>query len=151
MITFQRERVQDAIDEAAPLLEKHWEEIAWTQHLSGVDINRAFYKLLEDQGGIVCVTVREDGKLIGYAVYFLRFHPHYQRVKWAVSDIYWLDPEHRGRRTGARLFHAVELELRKEGVQVMHTTGKTAHPQAKRLLEAMGHHDIEWGVGKVLS
>jgi GNAT superfamily N-acetyltransferase len=148
--SFQRERVQDTIDEAYPLLERHWDEIAWTKELSGVDIDRAFYKRLEDQGGIVCVTARQAGALIGYAVYFLRFHPHYQGVKWAVSDIYWIAPEHRGRLLGMRLFNIAETELREAGVQVMHTTGKTAHPQAKRLLMAMGHAEIEWGVGKVL-
>jgi GNAT superfamily N-acetyltransferase len=149
--TFQRERVQDTIDEAYPLLVRHWDEIAWTKELSGVDINRDFYKAIEDRGEIICVTARHDGALIGYAVYFLRLHPHYQTVRWAVSDIYWLAPEHRGRALGARLFVRVELELRRVGVRVMHTTGKTAHPAAKRLLEALGHTDIEWGVGKVLS
>jgi GNAT superfamily N-acetyltransferase len=148
--TLQRERVQDTIDEAYPLLERHWDEIAWTKELSGVDIDRAFYKRLEDMGGIVCVTARREGALIGYAVYFIRQHPHYQGVKWAVSDIYWIAPEHRGRLLGARLFNVMETELREIGVQVMHTTGKTAHPAAHRLLLALGHSDIEWGVGKVL-
>jgi L-amino acid N-acyltransferase YncA len=148
--SFQRERVQDTINEAHPLLQRHWDEIAWTKELSGVDIDRAFYRRLEDAGGIICVTARHDGELIGYAVYFVRQHPHYQGVRWAVSDIYWIAPEHRGRLLGLRLFQVVEDELRKAGVQVMHTTGKTVHPQAKRLLLSMGHTEIEWGVGKIL-
>lgn len=148
--TFQREKAMDCIDEALPLLERHWEEIAWTKELSGVDIDRDLYKTLEDAGKLVCVTARHDGALVGYAVYFTRQHGHYKSVKWAVSDIYWIAPEHRGLALGNRMFARVELELKKDGVKVMHTTGKVNHPAAKRLLLARGHLDIEWGVGKVL-
>lgn len=150
MYEFQREKVSETIDEAMPLLERHWDEIAWTKGLSGVDIDRTVYKALEDAGVIVCLTARCDGELVGYAVYFTKFHPHYKTVKWAVSDIYWIAPEHRGKSLGNRLFARMEIELRKEGVQVMHTTGKTAHLAAKRLLQARGHAEIEWGVGKIL-
>jgi GNAT superfamily N-acetyltransferase len=148
--TFQRERGSEIIDEVAPLLERHWDEIAWTKELSGVDVDRTVYAALEKAGALVCVTARCAGALVGYAVYFVRYHPHYRTVKWAVSDVYWLAPEHRGRSLGVRMFRYVEQVLQAEGVKVMHTTGKTAHPQARRLLEALGHTEIEWGFGKIL-
>lgn len=148
--TLHRERVTDTIDEAQPLLERHWDEIAWTKQLSGVDIDRNAYLSMEQRGHLVLVTARCDAALVGYALYVIKMHPHYKRIKWAVSDIYWIAPEHRGRALGQRLFARVEEELRLEGVAVMHTTGKTAHPAPKRLLGAMGHAEIEWGMGKVL-
>ncbi len=148
--TFQRESPSAIMQEVVPLLERHWEEIAWTKELSGLDPDYSVYRALEAAKAIVCVTARHQGALVGYAVYFVRFHAHYQRIKWAVSDIYWLAQEHRGKTLGFRLFQHAEAELRKDGVRVMHTTGKTAHPQAKRLLEALGHTEIEWGFGKVL-
>lgn len=148
---FQRERVMDTIDEALPLLDRHWEEIAWTKDLSGVDIDRGLYQVLEERGNLVLVTARTlAGDLVGYAVYFVKMHPHYRSVKWAVSDIYWVAPEHRGRALGLKLFQRIEEELQADGVRVMHTTGKTAHPAPKRILDALGHTEIEWGMGKLL-
>ena len=147
---FQRESFAKFIADAGPSLERHWDEIAWTKDLSGVDVSYETYEAVERTGMLRIYTARLDDNLIGYAVYIVKFHPHYKTVKWAVSDVYWIAPEHRGRTLGARMFKWVEKMLKEEGVKVMHTTGKTAHPQAKRLLMKLGHSEIEWGVGKIL-
>ena len=150
MITFAREPFGDVIEELKPLFERHWAEIARNRELIVLDPNYDRYAAMETAGLVRMFIGREDGAVVGYAVYFVAPHMHYRNDKWAVCDIIWLAPEHRKGTTGIRLFKFVEKYLRGENVSVMHTTGKEAHPALARVLEYLGHARIEFGYAKLL-
>lgn len=147
---FNEVKFGDVIDEARPLLERHWNEIARNKDLISLDPDYERYAMLDEAGKLCVCIARENGTLVGYACYIVDYHLHYKSTLWAVSDIFWLAPECRKAGVGMRLFKFVESVLHDRGVIVMHTTFKVAHPAAGRLLEAMGHATIEGGCSKVI-
>lgn len=142
-IVYAIEPIFDLLDEVRPLLDLHWEEIAVYKDIP-LQPNWEFYRRA-GAVGLVCYTVRRDGELVGYSSYFIHVHPHYTSHKWALSEIYWLHPSVRGEGVGDGLFAFVERDLIERGVAVMHTTLKSAHPAAARLLEKRGHAMVELG------
>lgn len=147
MITYQEEPFGMVIEEAKSLLECHWAELATYQQFE----LRPDYARYRNAGPGLCVcTARDEGRLIGYAIYLLGPNLHYSQTIWANSDIFWLEPAYRRSTIGFRLFTFAEARLGARGAVVMHTTCKNSHPDAVRLLEKLGHRQIETGVSKLL-
>jgi GNAT superfamily N-acetyltransferase len=80
-----------------------------------LSINWTMFERLELAGIEVCVTVRRNGELVGYAVYFLAPHMHYD-LTIADADVFFLDPAHRSGWLGVRLLRISEELLREKGV-----------------------------------
>ena len=164
-VTFQREKFAATIDEAKPLLVRHWAELARNRGSIAFNPDYEGYLRLETADILRVYTVRENRILIGYAVYLVSKHYHYKDHLWAASDMFWLDPAKRSKRRpwwkralgigrkpglGTQLFGFIESELHREGISVMHTTLKAAHPAAARMLRNLGHESIELGFAKLL-
>src|SRR5580658_8918348 len=144
MITYQIEPISaDILNEAKPLLMKHWEEIAVYKDIP-LNPNFKFYER-SALAGMILFTVRDNGKLMGYATYIAKEHLNYQGYNWAASNIFWLHPDLRGQGVGDKLFELAENHLRSIGVNVMHTTFKSDNPAPQRLLERRGHAMVEMG------
>jgi GNAT superfamily N-acetyltransferase len=146
------ESYDQIIGDIKALLPSHWREIALYQDDIPLEPDYEMYKKIYDAGMLVIYAVRkfETGTLIGYALYFVRPHMHYSKHRWAVSDIFWLDPKYRNVGLGMFLFAFIERDMKEHGVAVMHTTLKTAHPEASFVLENLGHQKIELGYSKRL-
>lgn len=151
-ITYQTEPFLSVIAEAEPLIRAHWEEIARNKDTIPLNIDRIAYAKMDQRGQLLICTARDNGQIIGYAVYFIlpHGHVHYRGTPWAESDIFWLAPDCRGHRIGLELFQFTEKMLAERGVRVMHTRSKDEHPAAARLLEGLGHVRIESVYAKVL-
>jgi hypothetical protein len=149
--TIAEEPFRSAIEEAIPLLKEHWEELARNKEDIPLDPDFTVYDTLERAGMLATFVVRKEGKMIGYAVYLVRRHPHYRQHVWAVSDLFWINPSHRDGRVGLALFSAVEKGLKARGVHVMHTSHKVDHPTPGVLLKRRGHAMIEHGYSKRLN
>jgi GNAT superfamily N-acetyltransferase len=117
-IAYTVERYRDVVNEIQPLLARHYEEIS---------TNRGFpllpdwdtYARLDAQGKLNIVTVRDmarDRQLIGYSIFLVVMHLHYQSMKLAQSDIIFIDKPYRRGRTGLGLIDASEQALRALGV-----------------------------------
>lgn len=151
MTTFARETMAQAYPDIARLLHEHWRTLARNQDTIPLAVDEEAYRRADADGRMFVATARnETGVLVGYAVYFLRYHPHYVTTLWASSDVFWLTPSARGAGVGMRLFAFVEAELQALGVKVMNTSFKLAHPQAGPLLARLGHEPIESTYQKVL-
>lgn len=149
---YAQETFASALTESLPLLSEHWGEIARNRELIPLDPDYDLYHKMEAIGCIRLYTARTDeGALVGYALYFVRPHLHYKQNTWAVSDVIYLHPDHRKGTCGVRLMSFVEKSLAADGVDVMHTTSKLAHPALARVMEHLGHKPIEVGHAKVLS
>ena len=149
---FQVEAFDDAlIAEAQPLLQRHWEELARDKEDTPLDPDYEMYKRADRAGLFLVMTVRDEAqRLVGYAGYFMRPHPHYKAFKWAVSDLLMIMSEHRNVGLGMRLIDFIETTLKSMGVQRVHTTTKIMFPALGRLLVACGHERIEAGYAKRL-
>lgn len=132
---FQREQLTlELLNEAFPLLEKHYAEVA---HYKDIPLDPDFerYLQVDKSGNIRAFTARDDlGVLIGYAVYFIHQNMHYRSSKQAVQDVIYIDPARRG--FGAKFISWCDAELLADGVQVVYQHIKAAHdfgPMLKRL------------------
>jgi hypothetical protein len=126
----------ELLEEAKPLLEKHWAEIA---HYKDIILNPdySFYFKAQSQGMIRSYSARDDaGKMIGYAVYFIKRHIHYSQTLWAQQDIIFFDPEKRGK--GLFFLAWCDEELKKIGVDIVSHHVKLAHDFSKAL-ERIGY------------
>jgi GNAT superfamily N-acetyltransferase len=142
-ISIKQENLDTFIDEAMPLFELHYAEIAHYQDIPlDVDIDR--YRAIEAAGGLRVYTARTpEGWLIGYAVFFVAPHPHYRGSIQASNDVVYIEPEFRLGRVGLALLHHCEKFLRDEGVQVFLHHVKNKHPKLGRIIEHMGYEPMD--------
>jgi GNAT superfamily N-acetyltransferase len=135
--------------EVKPLVERHWEEIALNKDSVVLDPDWQRYIAMERLGQLSIVTVRAQGRLVGYCCMVIQPGLHYRSCLEARMDVFWLAPEYRGRMGGVRLFRAVEAELKRRGVRRMFV-GSKLHKDSSRLFEAMGYKPIEHWFSKML-
>lgn len=147
--TYQRETFGAVIDEAMPLLERHWREIAHFPDIV-LNVDRERYLLAEVAGTVRVYTARVppcsmgiSGDLIGYAAFFVARNPHYADSLQATQDVIYLDPPFRRGRIGLGLLQFCERELEAEGVEVVMHHVKLAHPQLGAILDRMGYQDVD--------
>lgn len=88
---------EDLLEEAMPLLREHWKEVALYQSDVPLSVDAGFYKSLASKGSVLCLTVRVQGRLMGYAVFFITSHPHYQELQVFRNDVIYLHPQYRGK------------------------------------------------------
>jgi GNAT superfamily N-acetyltransferase len=136
-ITYQVEKPSVVLPEMVPFFAAHWQEIAMNRDRVPLDVDYDKYLALGEAGRLHVVTVREDGKLVGYHVSFIEPHLHYKSTLFAHTDIYYLDPPKRKGSTGVKLFQFVEQSLKSIGVKVM-TTSTKAHADISPIFERLG-------------
>lgn len=147
-VYYQAENGSDIWDEVAPLLARHWEEVAHYQDIP-LEPDREVYEGLEARGQLRCFTARDCGQLAGYAVFLVRPNMHYKSSLQAVQDVLFLAPEYRRGRVGISLLQFSEQRLAAEGVQaVYHHVKRTT--QVGRLLGRLGYELIDEVYGKRL-
>jgi GNAT superfamily N-acetyltransferase len=150
MIKFQVEQFSKVVDEAQPLLERHWEEVALYKDFVPLSPNYARYASLEASGKLLIITGRIDAALIAYAAFHVDFADNYSTVLFAINKLVWVMPEWRGRHAGVRLIKRCEQELLDRGVSVVHWRAKLTHPELAGLLGAMNYEPIETVHSKIL-
>lgn len=142
MITYQVERLADIKIEVAPLLLRHWEEIALNRDTVPLDPNWDQYLFMDREGYLQITTAREDGKIVGYAAYFIAANLHYRSLVVADSDIFWLAPEKRKGMVGVKLLKAAEEHLKAVGVNKIVNKVKLKH-DVGAVFERLGYTPIE--------
>ena len=138
MITYSVEQWPDVIEEAVPLLVRHWEEIATDKDKIPLDIDYASYEALHEAGALHIVVAREDGRMIGYYCSVVRPHLHYKSTMFAFTDIFFVAPEYRNGRIGLGLFKRNEQSLKALGVQKIFGASKIT-PDAGPLFRRLGY------------
>ncbi len=149
-LTFQRERPFELLDEARPLFEAHYQEIAHYQDIP-LSIDEDLYCKLEEAGVLRVFTARLNGELVGYCVFKVGPNPRYQTSIQAVQDILYIDKTKRGILYGKRLIEYSYQRLRAEGVQVAYQHCKVKDQETVgRFFELTGHELIDLVYGKRL-
>ena len=133
-LVFTKELNSSCFDEAKPLLEKHYQEIA---HFKDIPLDPdwpAYIEMLK-VGALRCYSARNsEGQLVGYAVFVVRRALHYVTSIQAFQDILFILPEYRGR--GKKFILWCDEQLKSEGVQLVYHHIKAEHnfgPMMKRI------------------
>jgi N-acetylglutamate synthase-like GNAT family acetyltransferase len=148
--TYAVEKLADTREELEELLPLHWDEIARDKDIIKLEPDWATYENLERVGQFHMMVARYEGKMIGYAIYFVRPHLHYLSSLSAICDIYFIHPLFRSGRTGLNLFKEAEKSLKMRGVQKIFT-GTKVFADKSVLFEHLGYRLTEKLYTKVIS
>ena len=127
-------------DEAAPLLARHYREITqWPDIV--LDLDRETYARANYAGALRTCTVRDDGALVGYALFVVTDTPQCRGSRQASEQALYMDPRYRG-WIAMRFLAWCDCALRIEGVQLVLRHVKLAHDHG-RLLQRLGYVAVE--------
>lgn len=150
MFTYQEEELYKIFHEIDALAQGHWQEVANHRDVRPLDLDYEKYITINEMKIIRVFTVREDGRLIGYASFFIAPHLHYKRWIHASSDVYYLVPDYRGKDgIGKEFFTKIEEWLKSLDVNVIDIQDKTHHTHEKFFL-GLGYKVVEQVYEKVL-
>jgi GNAT superfamily N-acetyltransferase len=149
MIEFGVEKYHQVSEDIKDLIKLHYEEIAVNKDVIPLDPDWDRYKQLDDKGLILTVTARDDGKLIGYAIFFVTTHLHYKSTYYANNDLLYLHPDYRKGLIGVRLITLSEKYLKEKGVTKIMWHIKF-NKDFSRLLHHLGYVDEDIIVGKII-
>jgi hypothetical protein len=124
-IEFAVEPFMETFDEARPLLELHWDEIAKNKQLMTLNPDVKKYEKIAEC--LLLVTARVGGRLIGYFLWILVTHPHYKHVSVAEEDLHYLLPEYRRGLTEYLFMKAACNAALERGAQLLTVREKIGH------------------------
>ncbi|WP_219116083.1 GNAT family N-acetyltransferase [Janthinobacterium sp. UMAB-56] len=142
MITCHIENFEQHLPELKALLPGHYRELALNQDQVPLDPQYAVYIERERQGGLLFVTLRDAGELVGYYIGFIAPGLHYRTCLTCTTDIFYLRPDKRKGGAGLRMFQFVESELRRRGVQRWFM-GSKVHMDASYLFKLIDAEPVE--------
>lgn len=142
MITFQKETPEPFAQQAVQLFKDHYEEIAERQDVIELDPDIIRYKHLFKRGALEIHTARDDGKLIGYSLWFVTNHIHYKKSITAVSDVLYISPKYRKGMLGYKFIKWTLEEIKKRNPQRVTFHVKPFLDYGK-IVERLGGHYFE--------
>ena len=117
MITFQKESLGVFLSESMEMLKEHYKEIAEGQDVIEFDPDLDRYYEMEKRGILDVHTARDEGKLVGYSLWFTAPHLHYKKSLTSHSDLLYVTPEYRKGMFGARFIKWTTDEIKKRNPQ----------------------------------
>jgi hypothetical protein len=117
-ISYQVETLAATRQEALPLLDRHYEEIAQFKDVQKLDPDWVTYMAMERAGRLWVGTVRDSGVLIGYTVMIIAPALHYKSLLMATEDIHYLLPEYRKGLTGYRMLRKAKAAMKERGCKL---------------------------------
>ena len=142
MITCHVESFAERLAELQVLLPEHYRELALNKDQVPLSPQYGVYLERERAGGLLFVTLREAGALVGYFIGFIAPGLHYSTCLTCTMDIFFVRQDKRTGSAGVRLFRFVEAELRRRGVQRWFI-GSKIHSDASALFKRIGAAPVE--------
>lgn len=137
MTTFQVEPIAVWEMECKDLVYAHWQELGLDLDLE-IAPDFEVMKTLEGLEMFKVVTVREDGKLVGYLLAIINKHLHYRNsARMLIVDAYYISPECR-QGTGVKLIRFTESLAHELGAIKIYLSCK-AHKDHSRLFQGLGY------------
>ncbi|MDE1971081.1 MAG: GNAT family N-acetyltransferase [Patescibacteria group bacterium] len=142
MITCHIESFEDCLPKLKEILPLHYEELALNKDKVPLDPQYGVYLQREREGGLLFVTLRNQGNIVGYFIGFIAPGLHYQTCLTCTMDIFYVHPDYRGVSAGLKLFNFVENHLKFRGVQRLFV-GSKMHKDASWLFQKLGYEPVE--------
>lgn len=137
MTTFQVEPVEVWEAESEKLVYEHWQELGLDLDLE-IAPNFEAMKQLESMGMFKAITVREDGRMVGYLLAVVNNHLHYRTSpKMLIVDAYYISPECRS-GTGVKLVRFTEKLAKEIGAIKIYFSCKV-HKDHSQLFTSLGY------------
>ena len=146
---FSRVPIATVADQLQVLAEREYEEVG-QKDLDALNVDWNRYRELDDAGKLATFIARRDGALVGYAVFVVQTHIHYQDALVAANSAVYVVPEARVGRVPLKLLRYAEIGLKAQGVKKVYYHVKR-EKDFGRLLEHLGYMDAERMFAKVIS
>lgn len=145
MITTSIEKFSDVFEEMKSLNLRHYHEIS--EHgKHGINLNPDYdaYFDKENQGALIYIALRDEGKLIGYSINFIGHNLHYKDCMQMMMDIIYVDPDKRGFSGGKLLVEHLKSECVRRNIKVSIMGCKESHKiYMENLLLECGYKPFE--------
>ena len=145
---FSRVPIGTVVDQLQHLAEREYEEVG-QKDLDALNVDWARYRELDAAGKIATFIARRDRAIVGYAVFVVQTHIHYQDALVAANSAVYVAPEARAGRVVLKLLRYAEIGLKAQGVKKVYYHVKR-EKDFGRLLEHLGYQDAERMFAKVL-
>lgn len=96
-VLFDFVALHHVVDEIKPNVARHYEEMTDGDDYGVPDIDWDSYLAASVAGHIKVVTMRDDGKLVGYGAFTVGFNPRYKTILEATSDGIFIEKPYRGK------------------------------------------------------
>lgn len=133
VLAFARENIAGVVAEIRPLAVAHHREVGEYPDIP-IELDLGRYQAAESIGALRIFTARREGKLIGYAVFFVQANAHHRQSLQAALDGIFLAE----RGEGFRFIRWCDDELVSEGVEVVLHAVKASNDYG-RMLERIGY------------
>lgn len=97
MISFDFVPFHEVGDEIAPHVPRHYREMTEGDDYGEPRIDWRAYLAASHAGQLMVVTVRDDGKLVGYSAFTIGANPRYKHIIEADNNGIFLEKKYRGR------------------------------------------------------
>lgn len=134
------EEPKDVEDELAELIGLAWEESQYSKDICNLSYDIEEYQEHSDNGNLKLYTVRDKGRLVGFASVVISHSLHSQGCLTAATDVIFILKECRG--FGAYFLKAITEDLREEGVKLFALVLKT-NKDTGSLAKAIGYDFTE--------
>jgi len=101
------------------------------------DFNWPMFLQLQANDALLVLTARENGELVGTALYIVMEHLHHRGFRIAVCDTLAVSKDHRGKGIGKALLRASEDALKSHEVKLMINGYRTCY-NTKPVFEDVG-------------
>lgn len=142
MIQITTELLKDFAFDVAFLMNDHYAEVGKLKSAVPLNIYTDAYLMLEKTGMLRVFTARDDGELIGYAVFLVQPQIHHLGVNAAHNLAVYLKPSYRGGTLGFRLLSECDRMLSDEApIEIL--WGVTPFRDYSRALKRLGYSEQE--------
>lgn len=145
---FKVEKWSSVMHEMALMWDDHFAEFGSDELSLAMDMD--IYATLEKLGKLHVVTIRKDGKLVGYHVAIVTTHLHHKHDLHATTDFFYILPEYRSGWLLGKLLDFIEQDLLLYGV-VRFMSGTRLNKDASAIYKRRGFKEIEKIFAKVLT
>ena len=142
MMTASVESFTERLDELVTLFPAHWKKLALDKDQVPLDPDYAAYAERERRGELLCIVLRDAGRVVGYWTAFIAPGLHYHGCLTASLDMWNISPDHETGVAAMILMRAAEREYRRRGVK-RSFVGEKIHRPCGRLYRAFGYAPVE--------
>ena len=148
LYTYAHIQIGTAVTDLQALAEREYDEVG-QKDLDCLNIDWGRYLELDAAGKLATFIAKRDGLIVGYAVFVVQTHIHYQDALVAANSAVYAVPEVRAGRVILKLLRFAEMGLKAQGVQKIYYHVKQTKDLG-RLIGHLGYQDVERMYAKVV-
>ena len=148
LYTYAHIPIGTAVTDLQALAEREYDEVG-QKDLDCLNIDWGRYLELDAAEKLATFIAKRDGVIVGYAVFVVQTHIHYQDALVAANSAVYAVPEVRAGRVILKLLRFAEMGLKAQGVQKIYYHVKQTKDFG-RLLGHLGYQDVERMYAKVV-